>query len=441
MAPAMAWFQDQLYVGTAAPVAQGPEDLARVFRYAPETDSWTMVFESPVQPLDDRMRARAAQLSMGAAGSNLASTVAPDRMGREFGIRSMVVFQGKSDPHPCLYCGTMSIWGGTILRSEDGVTFDVVAEPGIGDDRVLSVLGLSVLDGVLYAAPAGTITEDRIDRNLAPEALVHACDDPAKGQWRQVNQPAFGDPVNTGVVAMAAAHGFLYAGTGSPRRGFQLWRTDGKCDEGAMPVWERVLIDGAYRFNLNYSASRLCEFKGDLYLGTGITGFGYDTENDVGPSAAELIRVHPDGSWDLIAGELRFTPDGLKVPLAAMGPGFSNPYNSVIWSLSVHRGSLYLGMHNWEPNAWAMAGQADQMQGGYQLWASQDGDTWENVLDQGHGKAASVGIRAMCSTPKGLFLGTTNYARLLSMQAQVRSGYELDEVTEGFDVLLAPDEA
>ena len=440
LAHSMAWFRDKLYVGTSAPTTRSPEDLARILCYAPDTGTWRTVWESPVKFLDTRLQKRAAGLSYAAGGGKRRGRATTDRMGRDYGVRSMCVFQGKSDPHPCLYAGTMSIWGGVILRSEDGFRFKPVTAPGIEDDRVLSFRGLCALDGKLYTAPAGTITEAHIDRNLAPECLVYASDDPASGHWHRVNDPAWGDPLNTGVFAMTTAHGFVYAGTGSPARGFQLWRTDGKAEEGALPEWERVLTDGAWRYNLNLTVAQMHAFKGDLYVGTGITGFGYDKENDVGPSAAELIRVHPDGSWDLIAGDLRLTPDGLKVPLAAMGEGFSNPYNSVVWSFGVHDDTLYLGMHNWEPNAWAMAGQPDRMAGGYQLWASRDGEDWTMILDQGGGKHSSIGIRSICSSPKGLFIGTTNHAKLLARQAQMHGGPRIPDNTEGFDILFAPDD-
>ena len=44
-------------------------------------------------------------------------------------------------------------------------------------------------------------------------------------------------------------------------------------------------------------------FKGALYVGSGIQGGGIDTQNKIGPAPPELIRIHPDGSWDLIVGE------------------------------------------------------------------------------------------------------------------------------------------
>jgi hypothetical protein len=436
-AHSMAWFRGRLYVGTSAPSARDEEERARIVARDPATGEWETVFESPVLPLDASAQARARGMTQTAGGGQRRQEDTATRMGREYGLRSMCVFQGKSDSAPCLYVGTMSIWGGLILRSEDGRTFEPVTAPGIDDDTQMSFRGLTALNGLLFTAPAGTVTEERMDRNLAPRAVVYVTDDPVAGQWREACLPAFGDPMNVGVFALATAHGQVYAGTGSPQHGFQLWRTKA---EGEAPYeWERVLTHGAWRFNHNLSVAELIEFDGDVYVGSGIAGFGYDRENDVGPCAAEILRVHPDGSWDLLVGEPRFTPDGLKVPLSAMGPGFDDAYNSVIWNFEVHDGVLYAGTHQWEPYHWAMHGKGAPIRGGYQLWATTDGEEWVRVLTDGHGKTTSIGIRTLCSTPDGLYVGTTNYSKLISRLARGLSGVDMSgmDLTEGFEVLLA----
>lgn len=433
LAHSMAFFRSKVYVGSSSPSTRSPEDRARLLRHDPETGNWEIVWESPVFRMDDRIKARSTWLSTGGGGGRRRQEASTDKLGRDFGIRTLAVFQGKSDTAPCLYAGTMSIWGGQVLRSEDGETFEPVTSPGLGDDTVMSFRALTVLGDKLFVAPVGTITEDRIDRNLAPEAIIYCSDDPASGNWQVANVPAFGDANNQGVFSMGTAHGYLYAGTGAPKRGFQLWRTDAS---GTAPfTWERVLTDGAYRFNLNLSTGAMTEFNGDLYLGSGIPGFGYDADNDVGPSACEVIRVRPDKSWDLLVGEPRFSPDGLKVPLAAMGPGFDNPYNSVIWSMTKHQGVLYVGTHNWEPNAWAMDRNATKIRGGHELWATTDGESWTKVIDQGGGNSMGCGVRTLLSTDHGLFVGTLNHTKLIKVQASLRGGDDIvGDQPAGFEV-------
>jgi len=198
----------------------------------------------------------------------------------------------------------------------------------------------------------------------------------------------------------------LYAGTGNPARGFQIWKTDAK---GSAPyTWEPVLVDGAYRYNLNEVAISMVAYKDALYIGTGIPGLGYDKTFDVGPAAAELIRINADGSWDLIVGSPRFTPDGFKVPYSAMGPGFDDFDNTVLWSIGVHNDSLYIGTNNVTLWKFAMRG-ATEMKGGSQFWATDDGENWEAVTMDGFGNHFAIGIRTMTSTPEEFFVGTSNH--------------------------------
>jgi hypothetical protein len=432
LAQAMAWFQDSLYLGASAPGSRSVEDRARIWRWSPATEEWELVHDSPVLPLDEEGRARAAWLGRGGGARRTAGI---ESFGREMGIRSMGVFQEPGDAAPCLYAGTLSIHGGLILRSEDGRHFEPVTDPGMGDDRVLSFLGLVAHEGRFFAAPAGTISATGIDRNMTPEAIVHVSRDPARGGFVPACAPSFGDPANRGISALVSANGRVHAGTSNPARGFQLWSTDAT---GEAPfVWRRDLMDGAWRYNQNMQVSEMCGFGGSLYVGTGVPGLGLDADNDIGPCAAELIRVHPDGSWDLIFGEPRFTPDGFKVPLSGFGPGLGDPWNSAIWSMAVHEGVLYIGTQNWKSNDLAAHGAGATMSGGYQIWASADGETWTEVVADGFGNPGSTGMRRLISTPVGLFMGSSNHTRLVRTQARLHGGaMQETESPGGFEVLL-----
>jgi hypothetical protein len=266
--------------------------------------------------------------------------------------------------------------------------------------------------GKMFAAPAGTVTDEYLDRNEAPRAMVYVSEDPASGSWAEASTVGFGDPSNAGVFTLCTASDRVYAGTVNPERGFQLWQTFA---EGEPPYeWEPVLLDGADGFNHNLAVSAMTEFNGALYVGSGITGFGQDKVHDIGPASAELLRVHPDGSWDLIAGRMRFTADGLKMPLSLLGPGLGDFYNSVIWAAVVHEGVLYIGTHQWEAFR-ALEVEAEEIVGGWQLWASEDGENFTMVIGDGLGNPPDVGIRSFASTPIGLFVGTHNNSRLLKM--------------------------
>jgi hypothetical protein len=414
-AHAMAFFRGALYLGTSAGSVSGADDAPGIFRYDPQANKWTSVYESPLIARTVRADVPDMNIIKHFAG-NTEGLMARKRANsgpvpRDSGYRSMCIFQGASDPEPALYVSTMSRTGGLILRSIDGKTFQQVGSDGLFNKDIYSFRGLTGLKGRLFVSSVGTVTDQHLDRNIAPEARVYVTDDPVKGKWVPASEPGFGDPDNEAVYGLYTAHDRVYAGTANPERGFQLWQSFA---EGDPPFdWQPVILDGGGAYNHNMAISAMVEFKGDLYIGSGITGLGYDTVHDVGPASAELIRLRPDGSWDLIAGRMRFTSDGLKVPLSLLGPGLGDFYNSVIWALGVHDGAIYLGTHQWEAFR-SLQVNANSVVGGYQLWGSTDGEKWVPVLEDGNGNPAQIGIRTLRSTPFGFCVGTHNQSRIIN---------------------------
>jgi hypothetical protein len=252
---------------------------------------------------------------------------------------------------------------------------------------------------------------------------VYESRDPAKGEWRAVSSPGFGDPDNEGVFMLCPFGEQLYAGTFN-NKGFQIWRSD--C-EGEPPYqWTKVIDQGAYRGSLNQIAISLMVFNNALYIGTAIQNGGFDYKNRIGPAAPEVIRIFPDGSWDLIIGTARDTPDGKKKPLSGLRPGFNNSFNGYFWCMEVHDQWLYLGTSNISSVilSWLLLDRfpdrsrrlfeqvgVDNIvknQGGFELWRTSDGENWLPVHRNGFGTPYNIGIRNLVSTPYGLFVGTAN---------------------------------
>jgi SAM-dependent methyltransferase len=261
------------------------------------------------------------------------------------------------------------------------------------------------------------------EENLSDAPVVFECLDPQHKPWTPVSTLGFGDATNVTVFEMVQFNRFLYAGTLNPSTGFQLWRT---AAQGKPPYqWTKVITHGAYRGNLNECALSMCVFNNALYVGTGIQNGGYDRFNKVGPAAAELIRLNSDDTWDLIVGTPRPTPEGYKLPLSGMKPGFDDFYNAYIWRLCVHDGWLYAGTYKWcvflpylpmeQWPGWARRAvlrvgidNTVQHDGGFDLWKSRDGTRWTPVTVKGFGNPYNYGARTMVSSPFGLFLGTAN---------------------------------
>lgn len=419
------WYKDHLYIGTnrlvlviykkrirynintaAWPVGinqeHEPLDMrGQVWRYSLEENSWERVFHSP--------------MTEGVDGKSVPLAC---------GFRHLTQFQGKSDPHPVIYsipgAGFDSL-GPTLLRCEDGVNFEPASKPGLGlDPKIVAYRGAVSFKGRLFISPAG-YRGGHV--NIAYGAPVFCSDDPRGGNWAASNTPGFGDPSNHGIFDIGVCGDYLYAGTINIRYGAQLWKTDG---EGPPPHrWTKVFDAGADRGPFNQGIYCFAAHRGCLYLGTAVQNGGNDRENNIGPAAGEVIRVHPDDTWDLVVGEPRMTRHGLRLPTSGLGAGFDNPFNGYIWRMCSHDGALYVGTLDSfgffsfaDPAEWPLhvrrlldtqlLENILERRGGCELWRSIDGDNWQPITTNGFGNPFNWGVRAMVSTPKGLFVGTAN---------------------------------
>ncbi|MCU0968132.1 MAG: hypothetical protein MUF03_04785 [Rubrivivax sp.] len=420
-AHSMAWFDGRLYVGTTRgnfpfmkarlPIGlatwpvECPEDpysldmRAEIWRYDPVGGDWERVLKSPV--------------IKGSDGRPIP---------RELGLRGMLVHQGPSDPKPALYVSTWSPARGPgplILRSLDGRHFEPTCEPGLYGLPVTTIRTICSFKGRMYTTPAGSRGGNP---NVSAHSVVYESADPARGGWEPVSDFGFGDSGNKTVFEMCAFGDHLYVGTFN-LEGYQVWRST--C-EGEKPYrWERLIERGAYRGKLNQCTLSMLPFGGALYIGSGIQGGGIDRGNRVGPAPPELVRLWPDGSWDLLVGESRDTPAGFKPCLSGWLPGFDNFFNGYFWRMEAHDGWLYLGTFEWssvlgyanrehwpEPFAHIVDHLGPQTmlqrQSGFDLYRSRDGENWVPVTTSGMGNGYNMGLRNIVSTPHGLFLGTAN---------------------------------
>lgn len=427
----MAWFQDHLYVGTTR--ANLASRAKQIQSNTPEKMSKVWPVKIPEKALDSPLRAEIWRYSPAAdEWQNLYT--APMVTGIDgfevpisVGFRCMAVFQGSRDSSPSLYVPT---WAShqtpatIMLKTSDGIHFEAVSEPGLGitQNTPRSLRGIVSFKGRLFTSPV--VGQKRLEPNIAGEAVVYCSADPDHGAWQFACETSFGDPNNASVFHMTASDKYLYAGTLNICEGFQIWKTDA---EGEPPFkWKKVLSHGAYRGKLNQMGMTLVCFKGSIYVGSAIQNCSWDHDYKVGPAAPEVIRINPDDSWDLIMGEPRMTPDGLKVPLSGLGPGFNDPFAGYIWSMCVHEGWLYVGNAVWTnflrysdrldkvPNILRNLQQPENLEklledfGGCDLWRTCDGVNWRPVTINGFGNCFNIGFRNMVSSPYGLFVGASN---------------------------------
>jgi hypothetical protein len=420
-AHSMGWFNGHLYVATTRgnfpfmksrlpigmdtwPVEcpENPFDLdmrAEIWRYSPQDGSWEKVFKAP--------------LIAGSHGKPIP---------RELGYRGMLVYRAQASDTPALFVSTWSPAKGPgplLLRSEDGRDFQPTCEPGLVGLPVTTIRTMTMLKGRLFTTPAGSRGGNP---NVSAHSVVYESKDPAKGQWQPVSDFGFGDSGNKTIFEMAGFGDHLYVGTFN-LEGYQVWRSR---VEGELPYqWEKVIDRGAYRGAVNQCVLSMYPFKGALYVGSGIQGGGVDRQNKVGPAPPELIRIYPDGHWDLLVGDARDTPDGRKEPLSGHLPGFDNFFNGYFWRMCEHQGWLYLGTFKWSAllgyanrNRWPDAFSAIINQigpqailennSGFDLYRSYDGENWVPVTTNGMDNPYNIGLRTLISSPHGLFIGTAN---------------------------------
>ena len=421
-----AWYDDHLFIGTIRnllvlikkrlplntpsvcwpvplPDSDAEIDLcAQIWKYSPRTTKWERVYRSPLtRGVDDCT----VPLSSG--------------------FRNMAVFQGKSDRQPAIYtvasCGTYGL-GPVLMRSPDGIDFGVVSEPGLGlgDTRITTFRGVIPFKGRLFMAPVGSRGGYC---NISYNAVIICSDDPASSRFELSNEASFGEPANMGIYDFCVSGDYLYASTANFREGFQIWRTDA---EGPPPhKWEKMLDRGADRGPYNEAAICLASYQGDVYMGTAIQNGGFDQINQIGPAAGEVIRMHPNGKWDLVVGEPRMTRQGFKAPSSGMGTGFDNPFAGYIWRMCEHDGSLYVSTYDAssflpfsDPERWPawsrklldpeLMDRFMELRGGCELWRTNDGDNWVAITRNGFDNPYNYGFRTLISTPVGLFVGSAN---------------------------------
>jgi hypothetical protein len=423
---AMAWFKDRLYVTT------GRHALAAIFSSSRAKKNWyweQCPVRLPEKSLYDEFDLRAQvwrhNPADGAWDKVLESPIMPNhkdgRVPYYAGARNMTVFQSRRDSSPALYITTYAPPqgpGALLVRSYNGIDWEQFHFEGFEAGQYRNFRPLVPFKGRLFTAPTGKGES----ANVCGSAVVLESADPEREPWFQVNVDDFGDPHNEAIFEMAAFGGYLYAGTVNAF-GAQLWKTDG---EGPPPYrWTRVLDKGAGRGPNNEAFVAFDHLNGALYVGAVILDGGYDRRHGIGPAPAELVRVWPDDSWDVVVGEGRMTDSGLKFPISGLSSGFNNPYNGYVWRLCAHDGHIYVGTFkstatmpymSKETVAPDVAAFMDEDRlnlildniGGCDLWRSRDGVIWRPMTRTGFTTYFNFGIRSMASSPYGLFVGCSN---------------------------------
>ncbi|RIK56654.1 MAG: hypothetical protein DCC57_02970 [Chloroflexi bacterium] len=406
---AMTWWNGYLYVGTnrawacleAASIIRispllgeyppddpdiactpAPEDLAlqaEIWRWSPDKNLWERVYRSP--------------RDVPIAGGKLVP--------REVGFRGLSVYT-EPDGTEALYVGGVSprfVWAEAapprLLRSTDGVNFaPVPQDPG------------SVLGDLPYASLRNPIS-------FKGRFFILAGPVQGSGVLMEAKNPAGGNnnfqvvsPPNVSISAVEIYNDYLYLGVRSVADGYGVIRTKAT---GPLPyTYETVVDQGAFLPDLpNIEVLGMQVFQGRLYVGA----------NGVlvppvlmGP--AEMIRINPDNTWDLVMGDGRETPTGWKYPISGFTAGFGNFYNAHVWRMAEFEDNLFVGTFD-SSTVYRNSGEGfrpiDYDNLGFDLFYSPNGRDYFPVTRTGFDDKFNFGVRSLETTPAGLFLGTANY--------------------------------
>ncbi len=243
-------------------------------------------------------------------------------------FRDMTVFENEKG-EKALYGGSYYKDGqGYLLTSKNGLKWDSISYPLLPG---YFIRPLKTFNGKLYAANCKPL-------EVEETTYLYVSDNPQQG-WRRVNT----EGIKGEIFSMAIFNGHLYIGT-MPAGGFAIW----KSEDPESGIWTCVVDKGAGD-GLNEIPMAMEEFRGYLYVGSGINGAIYSTDPEnrwVIPKGFDIIRITEDDKWEVIVGKKPILPTRPSKGIRNMGvyeSGFGNMYNAYCWTLKKYRDSLFVG--------------------------------------------------------------------------------------------------
>ena len=270
------------------------------------------------------------------------------------GVTTLEKFKGY------LYAGA-SNWntGGSVWRSKDGLSWEIVSEPGFGE--VYTNTNPAVIDMIKY--------KDRLYVGVGwPGTGVTGV-----GQiwrtfdgttWEQVEGSGFGDPNNNSITNFIMFGNMLYGSAGNEVTGVQIWRSP----TGDPASWTNVVSDG-FGYPANRQVTGFIKFKGLLYAAI---------ESNILFGPAQVWRSSDGLHWSPVTVD-----------------GFGDLDNYSTGGFAIFKNYLYLGTRNDVTGA--------------QLWRSKDGLSWTKVIGDGFGDITNNKIESLFTYKAKLYTVTQNF--------------------------------
>ncbi len=431
---AMDWFRGKLYVGT------GRDELCveneTIAFYYPQSGQYSTNpspnVRCPANPYDMRLQAEIWQYTPPRTRSATAgghwkqvyqSPLIPNPMqkgglvARDLAYRGMVVWKNPKGK-PAMFAAGVSpdeylppllkSHPPVLLRSYDGIHWRTLHLPSVvvhfpnGNIAPMGFRSLVVWHGHLFVTATPDITGDG-----GLFVVTHPWSE--HPGLRQVSGPQYD------IFEVSTFHGDLYIGTGSKEVGYGVYRASTFTSHGLMSFYQ-VVGDGAGRGVVVTSVVSMHAYRDRLYVGAS----GWYNQGTL--PVSEMIRIAPDGSWQLVVGNPRNLANGqTKYPVSGLQDGFFSPFAAHFWRMTDQGGGLFVGTNDWaytiqQDKQYAFL-QETVLSGvlGFNLWATCDGDDWfavtRNAFD---GDEYNFGGRNLVTGgPDGqdLYIGTANQAQ------------------------------
>ncbi len=451
---ASIWFKGKLYVGTArafgcyrtlvarliinTPYPPDPEVScpltpdnkpdpanlplqAEIWRWTPGTNTWDRVYQSPTI---DNPRYPGHPLAL------------------DIGYRTMGIFH-EADGTDALYVGSATARSLYFSQDSQGHRTQILPPPRIlrttsGDmdswqpvpqntgtflgatqTQVVGFRSMTIHNGKLYVVASS---------GLNGQGQVYESANPSGGDnnFRRITPAAWDpDPLHPSqeVYEMASYNGSLYLGSGAPQvsfpaKPFIVWKWDGTGTSTS--DFRPIIANGgdAPSGQRSQAVVSVRVFDNRLYLGTSVP--------------AEVYRINPDESWDLVVGNARVSGGVTKSPLSGLGAGFNVANNTLIWRMECHEDQLFVGTFDNSTGSRNDSSPPPENTMGFDFFSSGDGASFTQITNSGFGTSTSSdpnnhkyneGVRTLTSTPYGLFLGAANqYYGLTMWKEKVASG-------------------
>lgn len=245
-------------------------------------------------------------------------------------VQSWPILCAEPDRHPALIA-RLTQGAGCLFAAHDGQARILLAlDPAyagaaaaLGDHGDGPIEELICAGGYVVALHAGKCPE--AEQGLAALRL----EDGAKLQ--ALDLEALGLTPTRRITALCVTGDVLSVAVADARAGAELWQMDLTGVDAPRAVFTR----GGFRFAFNAALPVLHAQDEVALFGTaGLTSM----EPPLGNWGPEIGVIGGEEGWDLLIGQPRFSPDGLKLPASAQTAGLGDPANAAVKAIASEPG-------------------------------------------------------------------------------------------------------